>query len=61
MEKKNVIDKRSIQLERLLKKDFIPFLSGRPKREKVIGQEDITNLTIALNTTDSVESFLRII
>jgi len=43
-------------------RDFhIPFLSGRPNRETVIGQEDITNLLIALNTADSIETFYRMV
>jgi len=61
MEKKNVIDKRLVKLENMLKKDYIPFLGGRPKRITVIGQEDIINLSIALNTTKSVDEFIRII
>jgi hypothetical protein len=61
MEKKNVKDKRSIKLEDVLKPDYIPFLSGRPKRETVIGKEDLMNLEIVLNTTQTVEEFLAII
>jgi hypothetical protein len=61
MEKKNVIDKRFIKLENVMKKGFIPFLGGRPERETVIGQEDIVNLSIVLNTTNSVEEFIKIV
>lgn len=58
MEKKHVIDKRSIKLEDVLKADYIPFLSGRPERETVIGKEDLMNLEIVLNTTKTVEEFI---
>ena len=58
MEKKHVVDKRSIKLEDVLKADYIPFFSGRPERETVIGKEDLMNLEIVLNTTKTVEEFL---
>jgi hypothetical protein len=61
MEKKKVIDKRTIKLENVLKKDFIPFLGGRPKRTTVINKEDIINLKIALNVSKNVEEFLKMI
>jgi len=60
-EKKNVIDKRSIKLENVLKPDYIPFLSGRPNRDSVIGNDDLMNLEIAFNTTNSVDEFLKTI
>jgi hypothetical protein len=58
MENRHVTDKRSIKLEDVLKKDYIPFLGGRPKRETIIGKDDIMNLAITLNTCASVEEFL---
>ena len=58
MEKRNVIDKRNIKLEDMMKNDYIPFLAGRPKRETVIGRDDEANLAIALNTSSSFEDFL---
>jgi hypothetical protein len=58
MEKKHVVDKRSIKLEDVLKPDYIPFLSGRPERETVIGKEDLMNLEIMLNTTKTEEEFV---
>ena len=58
MDKKHVVDKRSIKLEDVLKADYIPFLSGRPERETVIGKEDLMNLEIVLNTTKTVEEFI---
>ncbi len=59
LEKKNVIDKRSIKLEDVLKPDYIPFLSGRPEREAIIGKDDLMNLEITLHTAHSVEEFLK--
>jgi len=58
-EKKNVIDKRSIKLEDILKHDYIPFLSGRPERETVIGNDDLMNLEIVLNTVNTVDDVIN--
>jgi hypothetical protein len=57
--KKNVIDRRQIHLEKIMRPDYIPFLGGRPKRTIIINNEDIMNLSIMLNTTDSVETFIK--
>ena len=40
-----------------------PFVSltGRPKRETIIDQDDIVNLMIALNTTGDVKHFLKVV
>ena len=35
----------------------IGFLEGRPKRSKIIGEGDIANLKIALNTSKNFEEF----
>ena len=51
-------DKRRIVLKDILSEDYIPFLEGRPKREKIIGANDVMNLKIALNTAKSMEEFL---
>ena len=59
LQKKKVIDKRSVKLENVLKPDYIPFLSGRPNRENVIGKDDLINLAIVLNTTETVEEFIK--
>jgi hypothetical protein len=59
LEKKKVIDRRSVKLENVMKPDYIPFLSGRPNRETIIGKDDLMNMAIALNTTDSVEEFVK--
>lgn len=61
MEKKPpVVDKRSIRLEDVMKKDYIPFLGGRPDREKVIRLDDVLDVKINLNLTDTVEEFIKI-
>jgi hypothetical protein len=59
MENRNVVDKRAVRLEEVMKPDYIPFLGGRPKRQTVIGKEDIMNLEIALYTSASVQEFLE--
>jgi hypothetical protein len=38
--------------------ETIPMFTGRPKREKVIGREDLMDLDILLHTCDTVEAFL---
>jgi hypothetical protein len=58
MENSKVVDKRQIRLEDLMKPGYIPFLGGRPKRQTVITADDVTNLSIALNTTMSVEELI---
>jgi hypothetical protein len=61
MEKKPpVVDKRIIRLEDVMKKDYIPFLGGRPDREKVIRLDDVLDVKINLNLTDTVEDFIKI-
>jgi|WetSurMetagenome_2_1015567.scaffolds.fasta_scaffold315940_2 hypothetical protein len=58
MENNKIIDKRQIRLEEVMKADYIPFLGGRPERLTVIRADDIVNLKINLNTTDSSEEFI---
>ena len=59
MEAKRVIDRRQIHLEKVMSPDYIPFLGGRPKRSTTISNDDIMDLAIILNTTDSVETFIK--
>jgi hypothetical protein len=59
MENKHVVDKRSIKLEDVMKKDYIPFLGGRPERQTIIGKDEIMNLEITLNTSPTVDEFLE--
>lgn len=57
--KRNVYDKRYIRLEEVGREEYIPFLEGRPHRDSIISEDDITNLIIALNTAKSLEVFLE--
>ncbi len=59
MEKRHVIDKRKVKLEDLMKNGYIPYMAGRPKRERVISADDLTNLAIALNTSASIDDLLK--
>jgi hypothetical protein len=59
MEKRKIIDKRNIRLEKVMEPDYIPFLGGRPERLTVIGEDDVVNLKINLNTTASVGEFIE--
>ena len=59
MKKRHVADHRRIKLEKIQKKDYIPFLEGRPKRKKVINNDDIANLSIVLNTSKTLEELLK--
>jgi len=61
MERSNVHDKRVVKLDHVMAKDYIPFLEGRPERQKVISNEDLLDLRIALNTTHSLEEFLALV
>jgi hypothetical protein len=38
--------------------EAIPLFAGRPRREKVIGRDDLMDLDILLHTCDTVEAFL---
>jgi hypothetical protein len=55
----NIVDKRRIRLEDVLKPGYIPFLGGRPDRGTVIGVDEILDLVILLNTTATVEAFIN--
>lgn len=48
----------SAKVQHVLASETIPLFSGRPKREKVIGREDLMDLDILLHTCDTVEAFL---
>jgi hypothetical protein len=54
----NVVDKRVVKLEHIMQKEYIPFLGGRPERQKVIGGDDVANVSILVNTANTVEEFL---
>lgn len=40
---------------------FIPFLTGRPRRDNTINTDDILNLQIAFFTSKTLEEFLMVI
>ncbi len=61
MKRPKVIDHRRVKLESINSKEYIPFLEGRPNREKIIKNDDLINLSIALNTSKSFEELLQII
>jgi len=45
-------------LKDLNKPNYILLFSGRPDRIEVISHDEIVNLTIVLNTSKSIDSFL---
>ncbi len=59
MKRPYIEDHRRIKLKKIQSHEYIPFLEGRPKRIKVIRDEDVLNLSIALNTSKSFEEFLN--
>ncbi len=59
MDSKNVIDRRSVRLEEVMKPDYIPFMGGRPDRSTVISADDVLDLVILLNTTEATEEFIH--
>ncbi|MBD3314410.1 MAG: hypothetical protein GF344_01370 [Chitinivibrionales bacterium] len=58
MPKRNVIDKRKIRLKEVMDENYIPFLGGRPKRNTIISDDEVLNLSIALNTSKNLDEFL---
>ena len=54
-----VHDKRTVKLEKVLSKNYIPFLEGRPERDTVISSDDVLNLKIALNQSSTFEALLE--
>jgi hypothetical protein len=49
-------DKKSTDLPRT--NSYIPFLTGRPRRDSNIDNDDLINLQIALFTSKTLEDFL---
>ena len=60
-ELKEFIKKSSKKRVLFVEKEFIPWLDGRPKRDTIINNDDMLNLTIAFNTAQSIEEFLTLI
>lgn len=54
----NTNNSGSAKVQHVLAAETIPLFSGRPKREKVIGRDDLMDLDILLHTCDTVEAFL---
>ncbi len=59
MERPHVVDHRRIKLDKIKSKEYIPFLEGRPNRQKIIKEDDRLNLLITLNTSKTFEEFLN--
>ncbi len=59
MKEEKKLEKKRIS--RPLVKKVIPFLHGRPSRESIIEDDDLLNLSIALNTCKSTEEFINYI
>ena len=58
------MDKRFESLSEMVNRDVTStkcFPKGYPVRDTCIGQDDITNLVIALNTSQDVSEFLKVI
>jgi hypothetical protein len=47
-----------VKLGRVPDNDAIPLFAGRPRREKIIGRDDMMDLDILLHTCDTVEELL---
>ncbi len=47
-----------VNLRQAATADSIPLFAGRPKREKVIGREDLMDVDILMHTCDTVEELL---
>lgn len=58
-DRSNVIDKRKVKLEDILKKSYIPFGSGRPDRDEIINSDDMCNLKIALVVSSNTDDFIQ--
>jgi hypothetical protein len=52
---------RRHKAEAVRMKHGIPLLNGRPERERVIGEDDIMNLRIALGTATSLDAFIAMV
>lgn len=53
----DMMPKSSVRSFNRFRDSYIPFLSGRPERERVIGKDDVLNLLIAMNTAQSLDQF----
>lgn len=51
-------DNRPVKLNATVAPDVIPMFAGRPRREKVIGRDDLMDLDILLHTCDTVDELI---
>ncbi len=51
-------DDRPVKFEKVVSQDFIPLFAGRPKRESIIGRDDMIDVKILLNATHTVDEFI---
>lgn len=56
---KFVSDRRRVKLEEIMREGYISLYSGRPKRDDTINSDDISNLKIALETTNDINVFVQ--
>lgn len=61
MEKRNVLENRPKDLNKVEDKTSIPFLGGRPNRDTIISEDEIIDLRINLNISTTVDEFLALI
>jgi hypothetical protein len=47
-----------VKLDQVVTGESIPLFAGRPRREKVIGRDDLMDVDILLHTCDTVEELL---
>lgn len=59
MERPNILDYGSLKHLKIKRRHIIPFMRGRPERDKPITKDDQINLVILLNTCKSLNSFLE--
>jgi hypothetical protein len=51
-------DNRSVKLDRVYAQDYIPLFAGRPKRETIIGKDDLLDIKILIHATHTVDEFI---
>jgi hypothetical protein len=47
-----------VKLQRVATAESIPLFAGRPRRERVIGRDDLLDVDILLHTCNTVEELL---
>ena len=59
MKKRTLIEELNIMLANAFREKELSLFEGRPDRDTVIGEDDIVNLRILLNTASDMRDFLR--